>query len=320
MTDLQKLTAKSIVNVFETGRVRGRYNAVVVLKGDTGHLSYGRSQATLGSGSLYTLLKDYCETTGARHAQELVPLLPRFRDKDFTLDHDQAVRSLLQTSGDDPVMKSTQDSFFERGYWQPAVQAAKACNLTFPLSTAVIYDSHIHGGFGRIRKLVKSGLSVAAGGDEKTWVKEYIGERKAWLLSCDHPLPNTVYRMDEFSKLIAANKWGLELPITVRGGVINEEVLGIVDADIEPARAPEPALMGRVLQLSRPYMRGDDVKGLQTALKHNGFSSDVDGVFGPMTEVLVKQFQRKRNLRDDGVVGPMTWTELHQELAIAAIP
>jgi chitosanase len=312
MTDLQKATAKAIVNIFETGRVRGRYSAVTVLKGDTGHLSYGRSQAALGSGSLYTLLKDYCAASGARHAQEFLPFLPRFRDKDFSLDQDQQVRTLLQTAGEDPVMQRTQDDFFERGYWAPAAAAAAAKAFGFPLSTAVIYDSRIHGGYDRIRQRVKAGL------DEKAWVAEYVSQRKAWLLSCDHPLPNTVYRMDEFSKLISEGKWNLELPMTVRGVVINEEVLGTAVELPVPARAPEPALSGRVLQLSRPYMRGDDVRALQNALKTFGFSGETDGVFGPMTDVLVKQFQRKRNLNPDGVVGPMTWLELNQETAVAA--
>jgi chitosanase len=125
MNDLQKHTAKAIINIFETGRVRGRYVAVTVLKGDTGHLSYGRSQATLGSGSLYLLLKDYCEAANARFAPQLVPLLPRFRNKDFTLDDDRGVRDLLEDAGDDPVMQTTQDTFFDRSYWQPASRAQR---------------------------------------------------------------------------------------------------------------------------------------------------------------------------------------------------
>ncbi len=120
--------------------------------------------------------------------------------------------------------------------------------------------------------------------------------------------------------MATANKWNLELPMIVRGVVINEEVLGAADESFVSARAPEPALTGRVLQLARPYMRGDDVRSLQLALKNSGFDGDLDGVFGPMTDVLVKQFQRKRNLQPDGVVGPMTWTELHQESVGAAHP
>jgi chitosanase len=318
VTDLQKLTSKAIVNVFETGRVRGRYNAVTIIKGDSGHLSYGRSQASLGSGSLFTLLKSYCEAQDARFVQDVLPLLPRFRNKDLSLDQDQNVRALLETAGEDPIMQKTQDLFFERSYWQPAERAAASCNLTLPLSTAVIYDSHIHGSFDRIRKRVKSGTAVAPGADERAWVNDYIAERRTWLLSCDDPVPKTVYRMDEFSKLIAANKWNLELPLTIRGVVINEEVLGAIDDTIVPVRAPEPSSAARVLQLTHPYMRGDDVRALQIALKDNGFSGDLDGVFGPFTEVLVKQFQRKRNLLPDGVVGPMTWSALSQEITSAA--
>jgi chitosanase len=260
------------------------------------------------------LLKEYCGASGARHGQDFTALLPRFRDKDFSLDQDQHVRALLQAAGDDPVMQSTQDNFFERGYWAPAAAAAAANNFTLPLSTTVIYDSRIHGGFDRIRQRVAAGL------EEKAWIAEFISQRKAWLLRCDDPLPKTVYRMDEFSKLIAANKWNMELPMTVRGVVINEEVLGVTDELIVPARAPEPALSGRVLQLSRPYMRGNDVRTLQNALRNYGFTGDQDGVFGPMTDVLVKQFQRKHQLQPDGVVGPMTWLELNQEVAGAARP
>ena len=47
MNELQQNTARAIVNVFETGRISGNYAAVAVLKGDSGHLSYGRSQAAL---------------------------------------------------------------------------------------------------------------------------------------------------------------------------------------------------------------------------------------------------------------------------------
>jgi chitosanase len=49
VTDLQKRSAEAIVNVFETGTPRGDYGQVTVVPGDTGHLTYGRSQTTLAS-------------------------------------------------------------------------------------------------------------------------------------------------------------------------------------------------------------------------------------------------------------------------------
>lgn len=58
-----------------------------------------------------------------------------------------------------------------------------------------------------------------------------------------------------------------------------------------------------------PELR-DEVKGLQAELNKEGFSLDVDGLFGRDTEAAVKRFQREHGLDDDGVVGPLTWAAL----------
>jgi chitosanase len=47
LTSTQIKTAQSILNIFETGAVRGEYGNVTVIEGDTGHLTFGRSQTTL---------------------------------------------------------------------------------------------------------------------------------------------------------------------------------------------------------------------------------------------------------------------------------
>lgn len=51
--------------------------------------------------------------------------------------------------------------------------------------------------------------------------------------------------------------------------------------------------------------RGDDVRRLQRALHLID-----DGIFGPVTEEVVKAHQRKYGLVADGVVGPSTWATL----------
>ena len=54
---------------------------------------------------------------------------------------------------------------------------------------------------------------------------------------------------------------------------------------------------------------GEDVKRLQRVfarMKVLG-PDDVDGVFGPQTEQVVKDFQQSNGLVVDGVVGPITW-------------
>lgn len=66
----------------------------------------------------------------------------------------------------------------------------------------------------------------------------------------------------------------------------------------------------RVLKLSQPRLEGSDVERLQTALKKAGINVAVDGEFGPGTDKAVKEFQTKKTLAADGIVGPKTLTAL----------
>lgn len=50
---------------------------------------------------------------------------------------------------------------------------------------------------------------------------------------------------------------------------------------------------------------GDNVRTIQEAL-----GIDVDGIFGPITEHFVKEYQKNKGLWSDGIVGPKTWTML----------
>lgn len=70
-----------------------------------------------------------------------------------------------------------------------------------------------------------------------------------------------------------------------------------------PAPTREPAL--------RSGMSGDSVRLLQTLLNEKELAGlKVDGVFGNNTETAVRRFQQRRNLAQDGVVGPNTWSAL----------
>src|SRR5580658_1281161 len=113
MDNLQKNTAQAIVNIFETGRLLGNYGSVTLIPGDSGHLTYGRSQTTLASGGLYLLVKDYCAAPGAQFAGDLRPYLDRLQALDLSLDNDQNLRSILARAGGDSVMTTVQDSFFD---------------------------------------------------------------------------------------------------------------------------------------------------------------------------------------------------------------
>ncbi len=69
--------------------------------------------------------------------------------------------------------------------------------------------------------------------------------------------------------------------------------------------------LNRLLKLTSPYMRGDDVDDVQDALQEASFSpGQIDGIYGPKTEAAVKRFQQSKGLKVDGIVGPNTCNEL----------
>jgi hypothetical protein len=62
----------------------------------------------------------------------------------------------------------------------------------------------------------------------------------------------------------------------------------------------------RTLRLAMPRMEGSDVLKLQEGLKKAGIVVGTDGEFGPATDKAVKEFQQKKGLIADGIVGPKT--------------
>jgi peptidoglycan hydrolase-like protein with peptidoglycan-binding domain len=56
---------------------------------------------------------------------------------------------------------------------------------------------------------------------------------------------------------------------------------------------------------------GEAVRRAQRALRRTpNLGLVVDGVFGPVTEAAVKEFQQGAGLTADGIVGPLTWNAL----------
>lgn len=302
----QKQSIQAIVNIFETGLPQGDYGQVTLLPGDSGHLTYGRSQTTLASGNLFLLISAYCQEQTAQFGPALAPFLSRIEDIDLSLDHDGEFRGLLRQAGDDPVMQTIQDAFFDRVYWEPAVKSAKFIDSVTALGMAVVYDSRIHGSWHRMRDrtIQRHGKLPALG--EKEWMAHYVDVRRDWLANHSNTLlRKTVYRMDALKKLMKEDNWDLALPFMVRGMVIDETVLSGA-----PTRASAAVAEERLLRLRTPFMQGQDVHELQERLAASGLNVETDGVFGPATKAAVVKFQEQNGLLADGIVGPVTRTLL----------
>ena len=297
LTTTQVRTIQAIVNIFETSQVLGDYGQVTVIAGDTGHLTYGRSQTTLGSGNLHKLLVRYCDNSGARFGRRLTTVLPAVEARDTALDDDLKLHNVLRACADDPVMRDTQDVFFDDTYFRPAIRAAERDGIVEPLGQAVVYDSFVHGSWARIRDRVE-GTPASLG--ERTWITRYVETRRSWL--ANHPRPDlraTVYRMDALGRLIALNAWGLELPLVVRGMEISPTTL----AGLPPKcyDGPQPGTRDLAFLTSSPLVRGLDVRLVQLALSERGADIQADGVFGRASAGHVADFQRANGQPVTGV-------------------
>ena len=229
ITSFQKQKILQVVNVFETGSISGNYATVsLLLDGPNGsdgrpirQITYGRSQTT-EFGNLKTLLQLYIANNG-KYAGQFKPYLSKI-GKPPSLCTDTNLLKLLRDTGNlDPVMKNTQDLFFDQLYYQPALNWFTGMQFTLPLSLLVIYDSYIQSGSvpAKIREKFLEPVPKN-GGDEKTWIKQYVNARYSWLANSPKAIVRgTVYRTQCFKNAIAKNNWDLLLPINANGIIIN---------------------------------------------------------------------------------------------------
>jgi chitosanase len=219
-TAVQKRLMERILNVFETGKPDGEYGAIAIFADgphDIRQITYGRSQTT-EYGNLAELIRDYVAAGGIFSAAltlfaENVGRIP--------LTDDAAFKQLLRRAGrEDPTMQRVQDLFFDRRYFQPAMQWAVDQGFQLALSGLVIYDSFIHSGsiLPVIRALFPE-VPPSKGGDEKAWTRAYCKARRKWLAGHRREIVRrTVYRPDDLLREINRDNWDLSrVPIRANG-------------------------------------------------------------------------------------------------------
>jgi len=220
LNDIQKRVIQRVVNVFETGSPDGDYATISIFKDgphDTRQITYGRSQTT-EYGNLRQLVEQYVGASGL-FSQQLQPYASKVGS--IPLTDDANFKNLLKRAArEDPVMRKTQDAFFDRVYYRPALKWADTQGFVLPLSALIIYDSFIHSGsiIWVIRNMFPES-PPAAGGNEKAWTTAYVNARHKWLGSHARPVVrNTIYRTQCFKNEIQRGNWDLsQLPINANG-------------------------------------------------------------------------------------------------------
>lgn len=147
--------------------------------------------------------------------------MPTKNNRDLV--NDTEFINALKSAGKEEIMQEVQDEFFDETYFSPAYNWFKNNGFILPLSMLVIYDSYIHSGgiLTFLRNRFKE-VPPASGGDEKTWIEQYVSTRKSWLANHSNKiLRNTVYRMKTMQDCIDNNNWDLTKPINANGVIIS---------------------------------------------------------------------------------------------------
>ncbi|WP_063856479.1 chitosanase [Rhizobium acidisoli] len=220
LTDQQRRICEQVINVFETGTISGKYGSISLYNDGPNRIrqvTYGRSQTT-EYGNLRELVAMYAGA-GGRYSEQLRPYVEKIGRT--PLDDDQTFKNLLKSAGnEDPVMRECQDVFFDRRYFQPALRWAVENGFHYPLSVLVIYDSFIHSGsiLGFLRERFTE-RPPSQGGNEKTWISEYVQARHSWLSSHSNPpVRASAYRTRDLLREIDNGNWDLSaVPFKANG-------------------------------------------------------------------------------------------------------
>lgn len=213
---------EAIVNVFETGSPQGDYAAISIYKdGKNGsrQITFGRSQTT-EQGNLRSLIDLYISNGGA-FAGSFQPYLSQI-GKTPLVDNADFKALLRRAAREDPLMRSTQDYFFDVVYYTPALHFFDGYKFTFPLSLLVIYDSFIQSGtvLSSLRQRFKE-VPPSLGGNEKAWTTAYVNVRQDWLAgNAKAVVRNTVYRTRCFLEEIGNDNWMLASPVDANGTLV----------------------------------------------------------------------------------------------------
>ncbi len=227
LTMIQRNLIERLINTIETGQPDGDYGAISIYAdgpNDIRQITYGRAQTT-EYGNLRKLVEMYVAAGGA-YSTALASYAGRVGSEPLT-DSSQFKKLLKDAGRNDSVMRRIQDQFFEQVYFLPAMRWADDNGFTKALSALVIYDSYIHS--GQILWFLRQRFAEnppAMGGNEETWISEYVRVRHDWLVNHHRPaVQRSIYRTKAFKEQIAAANWDLKnVPVNMNGTDVYPEL------------------------------------------------------------------------------------------------
>jgi hypothetical protein len=224
-------TIWSITSIFESGSPEG--NAAAYQTYDAGIISYGKHQATLGSGTLNRVLQAYLSQSSSPTAQALkAEYADRVARSDQSLRNDGRIKQLLLDAAKEPAMDQAQDHVFEESFYKPAITAARDYNVRSPLGLAALYDTNIQGGLAILLPRVTERLGAKIGQNgitETQWIAAFLDLREERLnrladqyvakgdKATGNALRTSAFRVQEYRNLLQAGNLKLEGTLNVRG-------------------------------------------------------------------------------------------------------
>lgn len=233
----EKEMIDTLTGIFEGGS----YCAIADSPTDPkGGLSFGKHQVSEIQGTLLALLKKYTNkpTATPANVSALNVHIALFNAAGTkytgTITQRNGFKRALNTSCTDPAMQQAQDEFFETVYFIPAIRCASGFGIATPLGRSIFYDISIQAGPNRLTfyraaldrwNSEHPGTNATActpkditGPDEKSFLT-YVGaaRRTDMLNSLSKDYRASVYRPDEFDKLLVSGNLDLKTDFVFRG-------------------------------------------------------------------------------------------------------
>ena len=233
----EKEMIDTLTGIFEGGSYCTIADSPTDVKGG---LSFGKHQVSEIQGTLLALLKKYTNkpTATAANVSAINFHIALFNAAGTkytgTITQRDDCKRALKIACTDPAMQQAQDEFFEVVYFTPAMRRASDFGIATPLGRSIFYDISIQAGPNRVTfyraaldrwNAEHPGTNATAcapkdiaGPDEKTFLTYVDAARRSEMLnSSSKDYRASVYRPDEFDKLLAGGNLDLKTGFVFRG-------------------------------------------------------------------------------------------------------